>query len=74
LPFIFLQYWRVLCKVSGNLSERVFLLELDFAMTNILNCNQVIVQDNQTINQDLVVVKVVVRKSLANFIMPYVLY
>jgi hypothetical protein len=37
-----LQYRHVLCKVSGNLSERVFLLEFDLAMASILNYNQVI--------------------------------
>ena len=39
LPLIFLQYWPVGCKVRGNLSERVFLLELDlvFAMDSIVN-------------------------------------
>jgi len=43
---IFLQNWPVLCKVSGNLPERVFLLELAFAMINILNYNHTIKQFN----------------------------
>jgi len=45
---------------------RVFLLELDFVMANILNYNQLIKQYSQIIIQDLVVVKVVVAKILAN--------
>ena len=37
---IFLQYQPVLCKVSGNLSERVFLLELGFVMIGVLKLQQ----------------------------------
>ncbi len=46
LPLIFLQYWPVLCKISGNLSERIFRLELDlgFVMANTLNYNHKIKQ------------------------------
>ena len=54
---IFLQYWPVGCKVKRNLSERVFLLGLDFAMANILNYNQVNKQHNYTVNCNLVVVR-----------------
>ena len=49
------------CKVSGNLSERVFLL--DFAMVNLLEYNKVIKQQH-IIQESLVVVKVVFDKLL----------
>ncbi len=39
---MFLQYRPVFCKLSGNLSKRVFhlLWDLDFVMINILNYNR----------------------------------
>jgi len=52
--------------ICQNVFLRVFLLELDFVMANILNYNQLIKQYSQIIIQDLVVVKVVVAKILAN--------
>jgi hypothetical protein len=45
------------------LSERVFLLELDFAMANILNYNRETKQHSQTLRAILVVVRVVVDAS-----------
>ena len=56
MPLIFLQYCPVGCKVSGNLSEYVFLLELDFAMINILSCNHKIKQYQHIVNYHLVVI------------------
>ena len=56
--------------MSGNLSERVFLLELFFAMVNILNCNNRAKRFNQysyIVNHDLVVAKVVLSK-IVNFL------
>jgi hypothetical protein len=47
--------------VSGNLSERVFLL--DFAVTGILNCNHVTKQGRYIENIGLVVVKGVVTSG-----------
>jgi len=55
-----------LCKVSWNLLECVFLLELDFAMASILNYNQLIKQYSQIMIQDLVVIKVVAAKIWSN--------
>jgi hypothetical protein len=46
------------CKVSGNLSERVFLLDLDLAMIKNLYYKY-IGNDANMINYDMVVVKVV---------------
>ena len=63
---MFLQYWPVLCKVRGNLSERVFLLELGFAMINIFNYNHKIKQFNNIANYNTVVVKVVDEKFYLN--------
>ena len=60
-PFYLLQYWLVGCKVSGNLSEQVFLLDLGFAIINILNYNGEI-KHCHIVNYDLVVVKIVVKK------------
>ena len=37
---MFLQYCPVLCRVSGNVSESLFLLALDFAVTDIHNCDR----------------------------------
>ena len=59
---IFLQYWPVGCKVKRNLSERVFPSGLYFAMANILNYDQVNKQHNYTVNCNLAVAKVAVRK------------
>jgi len=56
-----LQYQPVLCRVSGNLSGCVFLLELDFAIMNIFNCNQLIEQVDGVVHRNLVVVEVVVN-------------
>jgi hypothetical protein len=68
LPLIFLQNWPVGCKVSGNLSEGVFLFlgsDLCFAMSNILNYSHINKQfnrHNQIVSFDLVVVRVVIEK------------
>lgn len=57
--------------MSGNLSERVFLLEivLVFVMSNILNDNNKIKQFYRRffiVNGELVVVKVVVKNTPTN--------
>jgi hypothetical protein len=51
------------CKVSGNLSERVFLLVLDFTMAYILNYNRVTKQHSQILRVNMVVAKVVVKNN-----------
>jgi len=62
---IFSQYRPVGGKVNGNLWERVFLLELNFAMANIFNYNQIIKQDSQMLNYNLVIVNVVISQKVA---------
>lgn len=55
LPF-FLQNRPVLCKVSGNLSELVFLLELDSVIIDIIIYYHVIEYHHSMIDNSGVVV------------------
>ena len=48
--------------VRGNLSERVFLLELNLTMANIFNYDQLTKQHSYIANCNLVVGKVAARK------------
>ena len=54
------------CKVRGNLSERVFLLDLVLVMINILNYEHKVNQGSCSVNYNSVVVKVVETKMLFN--------
>ena len=52
--------------MSGNLSERIFLLDLDFATISILSYNHKIEQYRHIVNYNSVVVKVVAGKFCLN--------
>ena len=52
-----MQYWPVGCKVSGNLSKRVFLFEWVFVMAEVLKYNHIPQQDIGILEQRQVVVR-----------------
>ena len=56
LPLTFLQYWPVGCRVRGNLSERFFRVELDFAMAKLLEYKESIRHHGRIVNYSIVVV------------------
>ena len=62
---MFLQYRPVYFKVSGCLSELVFLLELDFVVAVILDYNHRISSDDHITDCELLTVKVAVHANVA---------
>jgi len=60
-----LQYCPVLYKLSKSLPERAFLLDLDFAMANVLYYNPTIDKNRSIILDGFVVVKVAVAQTVA---------